>query len=142
MFYRAICTCSLSLILVSVSFADEASDFNSDSAWNTLDIDALVQVIVAGTNDAGFDLTNDGVVNVADRDAWLALSAGANGFGSPYLLGDLNLDGRVDVLGDAFTLISNLLSDNARWSAGDLTADGSIDVLGDAFLLILSLIHI
>ena len=53
------------------------------------------------------------------------------------LVGDANLDGKVDVLGDAFTLIGNLGTNGGSvWATGDFTADGNIDVLGDAFLLI------
>ena len=50
--------------------------------------------------------------------------------------GDANLDGTVDVLGDAFALIGNLGNAAASWSQGDFNADGIVSVLGDAFLLI------
>ena len=53
--------------------------------------------------------------------------------------GDINLDGVVDVLGDAFLLIANLGDSVTSWSQGDLNGDGEVDVLGDAFLLIASL---
>ena len=51
-------------------------------------------------------------------------------------LGDMNLDGSVDVLGDAFTLIGNLNNPAAGYTQGDLNLDGRVDVLSDAFLLI------
>ena len=51
--------------------------------------------------------------------------------------GDANLDGHVDVLGDAFTLIGNLgASGNVPWAAGNFNGDESVGVLGDAFTLI------
>ena len=54
--------------------------------------------------------------------------------------GDVNLDGTVDVLGDAFALVGNLNSTtNLAWADGNLNGDGRVDVLGDAFLLVGSL---
>ena len=52
-------------------------------------------------------------------------------------LGDADLNGVVDVLGDAFTLVGSLgtMSD-ASWSQGDFNADGNVDVLNDAFVLV------
>ena len=51
--------------------------------------------------------------------------------------GDANLDGRVDVLGDAFELIGNLGSTtNLAFADGNFNGDGQVDVLGDAFILI------
>ena len=49
------------------------------------------------------------------------------------------MDGIVDVLGDAFILVSNLGSSVNSWSLGDLDANGTVDVLGDAFLMISNL---
>ena len=54
--------------------------------------------------------------------------------------GDANLDGRVDVLGDAFTLVANLgTTSGAGWTDGDFSADGIVNVLGDAFILVANL---
>lgn len=51
--------------------------------------------------------------------------------------GDANLDGQVNVLGDAFTLVGNLgTSGGATWAQGDFNADGNVNVLGDAFALV------
>jgi len=53
------------------------------------------------------------------------------------LTGDLNLDGRVDVLGDALGLVTNLgLTGAGTWGTGDFNGDGNVDVLGDALLLV------
>ncbi|MDA8563310.1 hypothetical protein N9L06_02545 [Mariniblastus sp.] len=52
---------------------------------------------------------------------------------------DINLDGTVDVLGDAFALIENLNNAATSWAQGDLNGDGTVDVLGDAFALIANL---
>ena len=51
--------------------------------------------------------------------------------------GDANLDGQVDVLGDAFALVANLgVTGGATWAQGDFNGDGDVDVLGDAFILV------
>ena len=55
---------------------------------------------------------------------------------SGTVIGDMNLDGIVDVLGDAFVLIGNLGQTGVGYAEGDLNADGRVDVLGDAFRLI------
>ena len=53
------------------------------------------------------------------------------------LVGDINQDGEVDILGDAFILVQNLgRNDGVSWSDGDLNGDGTVDVLGDAFQLV------
>jgi len=52
------------------------------------------------------------------------------------LLADVNLDGEVTVLSDAFSLVSNLGQNVMSRSLGDLTADGVVNVLGDAIILI------
>ena len=51
-------------------------------------------------------------------------------------LGDLNLDGTVDVLTDAFGLIAGLGNPATSYADGDINLDGTVDVLGDAFTLI------
>jgi CxxC motif-containing protein (DUF1111 family) len=139
MFRRLTCFIVSSLILTAGIHADEASDFNGDSAWNTADLDQLNAAIEDGSTNLAFDLNSDGSVDMSDRDTWLASAAAANGFAGPYLVGDINLDGTVNVLGDAFTLVENLLSSTSNWSDGDLNADGQVNVLGDAFALIANL---
>ena len=53
--------------------------------------------IAAATHESLFDLTGDGVVDLDDRDAWLAEAGEVNlGPGRVFLLGDANLDGVVD----------------------------------------------
>ena len=54
--------------------------------------------------------------------------------------GDANLDGRVDVLSDAFALVANLgTNGGAVWAQGDFNGDGDVSVLGDAFILVANL---
>ena len=103
-------------------------DFNGDGAYTCSDIDALTTAIAAGTNDVAFDLTADSIVDLADRDAWLA-EAGAenNASGGAYRLGDANLDGVVDV-SDFNVWNGNKFTNNSEWCSGDFSADGVVDV--------------
>ncbi|MEM7313262.1 MAG: sialate O-acetylesterase [Planctomycetota bacterium] len=101
-------------------------DFNDDGVYDCADVDSLVDAIATNSADTGFDLTGDAVVDTADLTAWLA-EAGNNNIGAPYLQGDANLDGVVDV-SDFNTWNSNKFTTVAAWCAGDFNADGAIDV--------------
>ncbi len=104
------------------------ADFNNDSVIDCADVDALVAQIVAGDNLAAFDLDGNGSVDQADLTQWLADAGAANlPSQNPYLPGDANLDGSVDV-SDFNIWNSNKLNNVAAWCSGDFTADGSIDV--------------
>lgn len=81
------------------------------------------------------DLDNDGTIALADHDLHVNTLIQTNGL-SGTLVGDLNFDGTVNVLGDAFTLVGNLGSTGAGYADGDLNADGQVNVLGDAFRLV------
>lgn len=99
--------------------------------------------LIASSNVSGIFAMVDGVSvgNVNGLGAGLAVTYGAQGVTARVsILGDVNRNGTVDVLGDAFPLISNLmLSSGATWSDGDFNGDGIVDVLGDAFSLISNL---
>jgi hypothetical protein len=104
-----------------------SGDFDSDGGFDCDDIDALVEEIVVGTNQVTFDMTGDNLVDLADRDAWLA-AAGVHNLpsGNPYLPGDANLDGIVD--GSDFGVWNaNKFTNVAAWCSGDFTADGVVD---------------
>jgi Matrixin len=111
----------------TVAGVTPGGDFNNDGQYDAVDIDALVSEIAGQTNNPVYDLTQDGLVNLADRDAWLAEAGNANlGAGSVYLLGDSTLDGVVD--GSDFGLWNaNKFTNRAAWSKGDFNADGAID---------------
>lgn len=108
-------------------------DFDNDGDYDLTDIDALVAEILAGTHGLQFDLTLDGLVDLADRDAWLEEAGEINlGTGRAYLLGDANLDGIVD--GTDFLIWNqNKFSSVALWSGADFDANGITD--GQDFLL-------
>ena len=57
------------------------------------------------------------------------------------LLGDINLDGEVDVLNDGITLVENLRQRFTSRSLGDLDANGLVNVLSEAFILVGQLVQ-
>ena len=79
-------------------------------------------------NDPAFDLNGDGIVDLADRDAWLAEAGNVNiGPGRAYLLGDANLDGRVDI-SDFNVWNSNKFTSGVYWCNGNFNGDTFVDV--------------
>lgn len=78
------------------------------------------------------------VGSIDGLNAGLAVTYGPQGVTARVsILGDANTNGIVDVLGDAFPLIGNLmLNSGATWADGDFNGDGTVDVLNDAFALI------
>ncbi len=122
---------SLSFMVTVHALVD--GDFNDDGLYNLIDVDALVAAIASHGNNPAFDLTGDGLVNVADRDAWLAEAGSVNlPSGNAYLLGDANLDGVVDGQ-DFIRWNSHKFTSTAKWSDGDFNADGVVD--GQDFIL-------
>jgi hypothetical protein len=111
-------------------------DFDGDDLCNALDIDALGKEIIAGTNNPDFDVTKDGLVNLADQDQWRSDAAAENGFAEPYLNGDANLDGSVGAP-DLNAVALNWNTSPDPWSDGDFNADGNVDAQ-DLNLLALS----
>ncbi len=109
--------------------AAPAGDFDNDGDLDGDDIDLLVANIALGPADpATFDVTNDGNVDLADRDQWLVLAGAMNlPSGNPYLTGDANLDGVVDVQ-DFNAWNRNKFTAAAAWTSGDFSADGVVDV--------------
>ena len=115
-------------------------DIDLDGDVDVDDIDSYADSLNGGS--AGIlelmDLDGDFRITIEDHNLLVnTLVETTNGVGT--LLGDTNLDGTVDVLADAFVLISNLGNADTDWSTGDFNADNQTDVLGDAFLLISNL---
>lgn len=100
-------------------------DFNDDTICDVIDIDLLMNEVGNGTNNSAFDLNGDTVVDDGDRDSWLSSAATENGLSAPYLVGDSNLDLRVNA-GDLNELGIAWQSDNHNWSNGNFTA-GSVN---------------
>jgi hypothetical protein len=98
-------------------------DFDRDGLCRLLDIDQLVTAIETGADDPAFDINGDGAMDNKDISEWLALAAQENGFAEPYLAGDLNLDGAVNV-NDLNVLGLNWLESGRTWSDGNVFVDG------------------
>ena len=108
-------------------------DFDEDGDCDIDDIDALITEIAGGMNNLAFDLTGDNLVDLADRDQWLA-DAGALNLpsGNAYLLGDSNLDGTVNGQ-DFLAWNANKFMSTGTWSQADWNANGVTD--GQDFLI-------
>ena len=103
-------------------------DFDDNGNLDCADVDQLVLEISVGSDNPSFDLTGEGQVDLADLDVWLAVAGAANLVsGNPYLKGDANLDGVVDV-SDFNLWNANKFTNTPAWCSGDFTADGVIDV--------------
>lgn len=113
-------------------------DFDNDGDVDGDDVDFYIGNIgsAAAGQLAQLDLDADGTVSLADHNTHVTtLVQTANGV-TGALLGDVNLDGAVDVLTDAFALVGNLNQSATRRAQGDLNADGTVNVLGDGFILV------
>ena len=127
-------------IVLNGVFAGDAlpGDFDFDGDVDDDDVDLYIGNIdqPASGSIEQLDLDGDGNVTIADHDLHVTtLVATSNGI-TGALLGDVNLDGTVDILLDAFTLIESLGQTSAGRAQGDLNADGVVDILNDAFILI------
>ena len=108
--------------------SDDDPDLNGDGSVDCEDIDALTAAIAGGSTDAAFDLNGDGSVDLGDRDRWLVSAGAANlPSGNPYLLGDGNLDGNVDI-SDFNIWNGSKFSSNSAWCSADFNADGNVEI--------------
>lgn len=114
----------ISIFLLPALAIAQSGDINQDGSWDCLDIDALVDEIVAGTNNPTFDFNGDGIVDAADLEPWLDEAGSMNGV--TYLGGDANLDGAVD--GSDFIIWNqNSFTFGNGWCGGDFNGDGFTD---------------
>ena len=113
-------------------------DFDADGDVDVEDIDFYAGNMNSPvTGDlAQLDFNGDGQITRQDLvlhiENFVQTSNGQTG----ALLGDLNLDGSVDILSDAFTVIGNLNQAVSSYADGDMDMNGTVNVLGDAFVLI------
>jgi len=116
----------------------DLGDFDGDGDVDLADLDRYIgNLNMEAIGDlAILDLNSDGVVDSEDFEQhYQQLVETSNGVTGTFA-GDINLDGTVDVLGDAFILVGSLGNSATSWGAGDLSGDGIVNVLGDAFLLV------
>ena len=110
-------------------------DFNDDFLCDITDINELLAegpiadgvAVTPGVNDQ-FDLTGDGVIDLDDRDEWLAQAAQQNELASPYKLGDANLDGVVDGM-DFILWNGGKFTNTLFWDQGNFNGDAVTDGL-------------
>ena len=131
-------------LFLSFDVVGQRGDFNASGNIDDADINfftqQLGQSIDAESELRELDLDNDGVITLDDHDLHVTTLAQTSSGVQGTIVGDINLDGMVDVVADAFILVSNLGSNSlVGFGDGDLNADGVVDVVGDAFLLIGSL---
>ena len=116
----------------------QLGDFDGDGDVDLADLDRYIGNLDANaTGDLeALDLNSNGIVDSDDfQQHYEQLVETSNGATGTFA-GDINLDGTVNVLGDAFILIGSLGNSVTSWGDGDLNGDGTVNVLGDAFLLI------
>lgn len=117
--------------------ASPTGDFDNDGDVDCDDIDLFAGNI--GSSSATFDLNGDGTVDLLDVELHVeTLVVTSNGVTGTFI-GDVNCDGQVSVLGDAFALVASLGMSGTVYTQGDLNLSGNVDVLGDAFVLVANL---
>lgn len=116
-------------------------DFDGDGDVDGDDVDFYIgQLGQAATGAlAQLDLDDDGFVTLDDHNMHVMNLVQTTNGATGAFLGDVNLDGTVDVLSDAFALVAGLGQLATSRAQGDLNADGTVNVLGDAFLLVADL---
>ena len=125
---------------VSVTLVASLGDFDENGVVDCDDLDGYIgnleTAVVAGTPEAALDFNGDGMLTLADANSTIAdLVVTSNGITGTFP-GDLDCNGTVDVLGDAFALVNNLGAVVTSYADGDVNFSGNVDVLADAFTLI------
>lgn len=97
-------------------------DFNGNGLLDVTDINQLGQASASKANDGAFDLTDDGLVNVADVTVW------AKNLKNTWI-GDANLDGEFSSTDFVAVFTSGKFEQavDAVWSEGDWNGDGRFD---------------
>ena len=113
-------------------------DFDGNGVVDCDDLDGYIGNIGADATGmlAALDFDGNGTLTGSDADMVIAQSVTTSNGVTGTFLGDVNCDGSVNVLGDAFALVGNLGASATMYSQGDLDFNGSVDVLGDAFILV------
>ena len=125
---------------VSVTLVASLGDFDGNGFVDCDDLDGYIgnleTDVVAGSPEAALDFNGDGMLTLADANSTITdLVVTSNGITGTFP-GDLDCNGTVDVLGDAFALVNNLGAVVTSYADGDVNFSGNVDVLNDAFALI------
>lgn len=126
------------ILTVTLVAPQVLGDFDEDGDVDADDIDFYsgnIGIAASGIL-AQLDLVEDGLITLADHDTHIMTLVETSNGQTGAIIADIDLDGDVDVLGDAFALIENLGSLSGGYANGDLNADQMVDVLGDAFRLV------
>jgi len=124
--------------LQGVSMGGVVGDYDGNGVVECADLDGYVGNIGAAADGmlAALDLDGNGTLGASDADAHIrTLVVTSNGIAGTFP-GDVNCDGRVDVLGDALALVLSLGGAANMYSQGDVNFDGQVNVLGDAVVLV------
>ena len=116
-------------------------DFDSDGVVSLTDLNQYIGNIGAVATGIlePLDLNNDGTVGEDDfAQHYGTLVETSNGQKGTFS-GDVDLDGTVSVVGDAFVMVANLNNAVSSWSQGDVSGDGLVSVVDDAFKLVANL---
>ena len=128
-------------IAVTTVATDLLGDFNLDDVVDCADLDGYIGNIGEAADGplVALDIDGNGTLDASDADTHITTLIETSNGAVGTFAGDLNCDGTVDVLGDAFALVASLGSAVTMYSQGDINFDGEVDVLGDAFELIANL---
>lgn len=91
-------------------------DFNSDGLLTAVDIDLLSAEVISGSNTTSFDVTEDAIVDQADRQMWVELAGS--------FFGDADLDGSVQF--SDFLALSAGFGMEGGWAEGDFDGNGEV----------------
>ena len=102
-------------------FVRVPGDFNGDKELTVDDIDLLTAEIRQDEPRFWFDIDGNGIVDGADRSAWVELRE--------IFIGDTDLDGQVNAA-DLNALALNWRADDATsWAQGDFNGDGLVNAI-------------
>lgn len=111
-------------ISIVVPGAAVAGDFNQDGLLDASDIDLLSAKVRQGTNEAGFDLNADALVDDSDRLVWI------DSIKKTYV-GDADLNGQFDTTDFVMVFQAGQYEDgvtgNSGWATGDWNGDTEFD---------------
>jgi hypothetical protein len=99
------------------------ADFDNDGQIDIADIDLLYGEFAAGTNNGAFDLDGNGLVDNGDLTAWLSEAGAARSYTDAVLLGDTDLNGKVDAADLNNLGVNWQANDATSWSQGDFNHD-------------------